>query len=148
VEVTDIYEEIASTQPMDDTISIYLAGPISDGPNPFAWHEQIEERWPDITWINPFKSHTYPRSEAHNHVQEIITEDLNLVRSSDAVLLRRVGGRNLAGASIECYEANRHGIPVVIWNDAESEVPLFLNGHSEEIMEDLSDAVNAVLRLS
>ncbi|QLG62002.1 TIR domain-containing protein [Halorarum salinum] len=127
--------------------TVYLAGPISDGPNPFEWHEKIQSTWPEISWINPFEQHGHSQVKAREHVEEIIARDLEMVKASDAVLLRRIGHRNLAGASIEAYVATEHDIPVIIWNDTEESVPLFLEGHSRAVYESLEEAVNNIFNL-
>jgi hypothetical protein len=124
-----------------------LAGPISDGPNPFEWHEKIQSTWPEITWINPFEQHGHSQVELDQHVEEIIARDLEMVEASDAILLRRLAHQNLAGASIEAYVATEHDVPVVIWNDAEESVPLFLEGHSQVVCDSLEESVNKIFNL-
>lgn len=125
-------------------MQIYLAGPISDGDNPYAWHQRVKETAPDVDWVNPFTLHDFPADSVRNHTDEIIEKDLEAVRSSDAVLLRRIPDYNLCGASIEAREAYDHNIPVVVWNTAETEVPLFLAGHCTEICNSLEMAVSTV----
>jgi len=131
----------------DDSPLVYLAGPISDGSDPFRWHKNIQSKWGNVNWINPFIHHSVPQSEARENIQNIISKDIELVLKSDAVLLRRIEKSNLAGASIEAYVAASHEIPVIIWNDASSQVPLFLEGHSEGVYQDLDEAVNKMLQL-
>lgn len=123
--------------------TIYLAGPISDGSNPYEWHETIQQHSPDIDWINPFTLHDYDDNKVRENADKIIERDLEAVQQSDAVLLRRIANYNLAGASIEAREAFVHDIPVVIWNEADSEIPLFLAGHATTVTENLEDAIAA-----
>lgn len=126
-------------------MTIYLAGPIhQDGSHPYAWHNAIQDHSPEIDWINPFELNNHDRDEVWDHIDEIIEQDLEEVRNADAVLLRRIDEYNLCGASIEAREAHTHEIPVIIWNDAETEVPLFLRGHADEVYESMEEAVEAV----
>jgi hypothetical protein len=124
--------------------TVYLAGPISTGPDPFAWHEDIQSRWPSLRWINPFTQHSHSHSDADKHITETVERDLELVREADAVLLRRVEGQNLVGASIEAREAFINEIPVIVWNTGTSEIPLFLKGHATAVCDSLDTAVGSV----
>ncbi|WP_424005617.1 hypothetical protein ACOZ4I_20340 (plasmid) [Haloarcula salina] len=125
--------------------TIYLAGPIQqDDADPYAWHNAIQDHSPEIDWINPFELHTYNEDEVWDHIDEIIEQDLEEVGNADAVLLRRIDEYNLSGASIEAREAYTKGIPVIVWNDAETELPLFLRGHVDEVYESMEEAVEAV----
>lgn len=127
-------------------LTIYLAGPISDGPNPHAWHEAVQEYDPAVNWINPFDLHGHGDSEVWDHIDEIIEKDLEEVRQADAVLLRRIDKYNLCGASMEAREAYVHGVPVIIWNDAQTQVPLFLGGHADSVFDTMEEAADAAIR--
>lgn len=127
---------------------VYLAGPVSDGENPYEWHERIQQTETNIDWVNPFTLHDFPTETPYDNAPEIIERDLEAVRSSDAILLRRISGYNLSGASIEAREAWVNDIPVIVWNDAESQVPLFLSGHSTAICESADEAIEKVKILS
>ena len=125
--------------------TIYLAGPISqDDSNPYAWHETIQDHSPEIDWINPFLLHSHDEDEVWDHIDEIIKKDLQEIRDADAVLLRRIDEYNLCGASIEAREAYTHGIPIIVWNNAETDIPLFLRGHADEVYETMEGAIEAV----
>ena len=128
-------------------MQVYLAGPISDGPNPYAWHERVEELAPEVDWINPFLIHDIPQDEVRDHTDEIIKTDLTAVRNADAVLLRRIPEYNLCGASIEAREAYINKIPVVVWNTSSSDIPLFLDGPCSVTCESLPDAVSEVTQM-
>lgn len=123
------------------TPTVYLAGPISDGDNPYQWHEAVQNEESSIEWINPFTLHDFPREDAREHIGQIIQTDLEAIRSSDGVLLRRIEGRNLSGASIEAREAYVHDVPVVVWNVADTRVPLFLEGHVDRVHDSMQEAI-------
>lgn len=129
--------------------TVYLAGPITDdASNPYAWHEAIQDHAEDINWINPFKLHDYDRTDVRDHTDQIIRQDLAVVRTADAVLLRRIDAYNLCGASMEAREAHVHEVPVVVWNDAPTAVPLFLEGHAHDIKSSIEEAVEAIRSLT
>lgn len=121
--------------------TIYLAGPLSDDDNPYKWHDQVMSHAPDVDWINPFLIHDDDAIGA-----EIYNADLDAVRSADAMLLHRIDGYRICGAYIEAGVAGEHDIPVVVWNDAESDVPEFLRWHADAICETMADAISGVLK--
>lgn len=128
---------------------IYLAGPISDGENPFAWHEAIQSEHPEVNWVNPFELNDHESEhEARKHAETVIQEDLKAVRGADAMLLRRISGYNLSGASVEAHEAYSNGIPVVVWNEGEGPVPLFLEGIADEVCKKRQHAIERVIHLA
>jgi len=127
--------------------TVYLAGPRSDGNNPFAWHEVVSSYDETVNWINPFLLNEYDsESEAREHKEQVYATDLDAVRQSDVVLLRRIDGYNLCGASIEAGVAMEHvGIPVIVWNDADTECPLMLEALATEVHDDRRASVQAAL---
>lgn len=122
-------------------VTIYLAGPVSEGPNPYDWHEKIQSVASEIDWINPFTIHEYDDDELRDNTDDIIQRDLTAIRDADAVLLRRIDEYNLCGASMEAREAYTHDVPVVVWNDAETQIPLFLEGHADVVVGDMTSAI-------
>lgn len=127
---------------------IYLAGPLSDGDDPFDWHNSIRQSYPSVEWINPFELNEHgSEEEARAHIDEVIQKDLEAIKDADAVLVRRISDYNLCGASIEAREAYVNNIPVVVWNTAEDEIPIFLEGHADGVYQTREDAIEAVLRL-
>lgn len=120
--------------------TVYLAGPLSDGENPHAWHEAVQAAEPDLEWINPFAIHgENPTGE------EIYRGDVDAVVSSDALLLRRIDNYEVCGAYIEAGIAGAHGVPTVVWNDAESDVPEFLLWHADAVCQSMEQAIAEVV---
>lgn len=127
--------------------AVYLAGPLSDGDDPFAWHNAIRRSYPSVEWVNPFELNEHgSEEEARAHIDEVIQKDLEAVKAADAVLLRRISGYNLCGASIEAREAYVNNIPVVVWNTGEGKTPIFLEGHAEAVYDSRENAIQAVIR--
>lgn len=120
--------------------TIYLAGPVSDGDNPYAWHESIQAYETDIEWTNPFVIHDEDATG-----DEIWAKDLAEVRASDGMLLRRMGGYEVCGAYIEAGVAGEYDVPIVVWNDAETEPSEALRWHADSIHETMESAVDEVV---
>lgn len=127
--------------------TVYLAGPRSDGDTPFAWHEAVMGYDKTTNWINPFTLNEYDsESEVREHKEDVYGTDLDAIRRSDVVLLRRIGGYNLCGASIEAAVAKELvDIPVIVWNDAESECPIMLEAVATEVYDNRRSAIQAAL---
>lgn len=127
--------------------TVYLAGPRSDGENPYEWHENVMAYDPTTEWINPFELNDFTSEvEAREHADEVYEQDVNAVALSEAVLLRRIDGYNLSGASIEgAIAAEKCDIPVVVWNDAETDVPLMLESLATEVHDNRVEAIQSVL---
>lgn len=157
---------------MDAKPQVFLAGPAYfHRDDPFKWQKTIQFQRDDVEWINPFKlieiSNTEldvpeerliepeegppPRPEpieARERRDEIIDRDLTEIRSSECVLMYRTHGQNLCGASMEVREAYVQNVPVVVWNDTDRNVPLFLEGHAEEICDSPEEAAKAAATLA
>lgn len=124
---------------------VYLAGPINDGENPYQWHQDVAALAPEIDWCNPFTLNDYSLDEAKTHTAEIFAEDLQAVQDSAAVLVRRIDEYNLCGASMEAFAAYQQDIPVIVWNDADTSIPLFLEAVATDVYQNMSDAVEAII---
>lgn len=131
------------------TRTVYIASPTCDSKNPFAFHDRVRQYEETVEWINPFELNDYDGDEeARQHSETVYSEDLEYVAQSDAVLLRRISGYNLVGASIEGAVARElHDIPVVVYNDADDAVPLMLEALATEVYEDERKAVRSVVEL-
>lgn len=127
---------------------VYLSGPISEGQDPHAWRRRVQNTNTSVDWINPFKLHDIPKGEERDRVQEIIDVVFSELLNCDAVLLRRIENYNLTGASMEAREAYTHAVPVVVWNTAETEIPLFLEGHATEVHADFDTAVDRAVTIA
>lgn len=127
-------------------MKVYLAGPLSKGDNPYDWHEMIESLDGATEWVNPFMLNDYTPEEAQSREAEIAEQDFEAVRESDAVLVRRISEYNLSGASMEAREANAHGVPVVVWNDGDGDVPLMLRSQADSIHDSPESAVREVVK--
>lgn len=124
---------------------IYVAGPIEGYDRLYDYCVEYDDT---VRWINPFELNEYDSgSEAHEHAAEIYEKDLNAVRNSDGLVLRRIDGYNLCGASIEAtVAANECDIPVVVFNDADSDIPLMLDELATTVVDDPKDAVQTVCK--
>jgi len=121
---------------------VYLAGPLSDGRDPYAWIERAKEvgkRRGGVEFVNP-----YTLCDEVAPGSEIYQADVEAVRSCDALLLRRIDHHEVCGAYIESGIAFENDIPTVVWNDADSDVPTFLKWHANVICESLLEAVSEV----
>jgi len=125
--------------------TVYLAGPKSGARDPYKWHKNVMAYDETVNWINPFELNDYTSEEAHENAAEICGQDLDAVRNSDVVLLRRIDGYNLCGASIEAAVALENGIPVVVWNDTHTDVPTMLEGTATEVCEERTEAIQSAL---
>jgi len=125
--------------------TVYLAGPKSGARDPYKWHKNVMAYDETVNWINPFELNDYTSEEAHENAAEVCGQDLDAVRNSDVVLLRRIDGYNLCGASIEAAVALENGIPVVVWNDTHTDVPLMLEGTATEVCEERTEAIQTAL---
>jgi len=123
--------------------SIYVAGQ-RDGHDEFV--EFCESYDSLVEWINPFDLNEYEtEDDAREHGSEVYGKDLDAVRNADAVVLRRVDDYNLCGGTIEATVAMESvGIPVVVYNEAETEVPLMLEALATEVVESQKKAPQRV----
>lgn len=125
---------------------IYLSGPINSGDNPYDWHERVQSAYPETEWVNPFLLQDIPDDELRTRVREIIEKDMSTIHDCGAMLLRRIDKYNLCGASMEAREAYLHDVPVIVWNQADTEIPLFLHGHAEATYQSIEEAAEAAIR--
>lgn len=121
---------------------IYIAGPRCTERDR-CFHEQVTQYDTTAEWVNPFDLNEYnSEDEARRNADEVYGTDLDAVRQSDVVLLRRVEGYNLSGASIEAAVGmEKYGTPVIVYNEADSEIPLMLEALATEVTDDMSEAV-------
>lgn len=98
---------------------VYLTGAVSDWDDPFAWHDELIEAWPDHTFINPYDLNDFELGdeEIYERPHEVVEPALDAVEESDALLVRWDDDAFLVGSSMEIKHANDHDIPVVIWYD-------------------------------
>jgi len=125
---------VSNTPP--DPGRMYLAGPRCEGQYPYAWHRWVADTT-SLSTINPFIETDASSVDADT----VVEHDYLLVRSADVVLLRRIDSYNLCGASCEAEHARANGIPVIVWNDAETAVPLFLSGVATAVVDSRRGAV-------
>ena len=127
--------------------SIYVAGPregYCDYYNELTSYDTTTE------WVNPFEQNEYENEQqAQKNVDEVYGKDIDSLRQCDGIVVRRISDYNLCGASIEAALAvEKMGIPCVVYNDADSEVPLMLEAIATEVVESSLAAAQAIISTS
>jgi hypothetical protein len=98
---------------------IYLTGAVSDWDEPFKWHDELAEEWPEQDFINPYKLNDFELGddEVYERPDEVVEPALDAVEESDGLLVRWDDDAFLVGTSMEVKHASEHGVPVVVWYD-------------------------------
>lgn len=98
---------------------IYLTGAVSDWDDPFAWHDELQEEWPDHEFVNPYTLNDFELGdeEVYERPNEIVEPALEAVESCDGLIIRWDDDAFLAGTTMEMRHAYEHDVPVVIWYD-------------------------------
>lgn len=98
---------------------IYVTGAVSDWDNPFQWHDELEEDWPDHEFINPYTLNDFELGddEVYERPHEVVGPALDAVESADALLVRWDDDAFLVGTAMEMKHAYEHDVPVAIWYD-------------------------------
>ena len=98
---------------------IYLTGAVSDWDDPFAWHDELMDEWPDHEFINPYTLNDFELGdeEIYERPEEVVEPALQAVEESDGLLIRWDDDAFLVGSAMEMKHAHDHDIPIVIWYD-------------------------------
>ena len=98
---------------------LYLTGAVSDWDNPFKWHDELVEEYPDHEFINPYTLNGFDLGddEVYERPAEVVEPALEAVEESDGMLVRWDDDAFLVGSAMEMKHAFEHDVPVVIWYD-------------------------------
>lgn len=123
--------------------TVYLAGPYEDD----GFRSYASNYDQTVSWVDPFELNDFATEKAaREHAGSVYQQDMNALTQSDVCLLRRIDGYNLCGASMEAVIAVESvGIPVIVYNDADSPVPTMLQAVASEITDSRLDAVRNAL---
>lgn len=99
--------------------TIYLTGAVSDWDDPFQWHDELQEEWPDQEFVNPYTLNDFELGdeEVYERPHEVVEPALDAVESADGLLVRWDDDAFLVGTAMEMKHAFEHDVPVVIWYD-------------------------------
>lgn len=99
--------------------TIYLTGAVSDWDDPFQWHDDLQDEWPDQEFVNPYTLNDFELGdeEVYERPNEVVEPALDAVESADGLLVRWDDDAFLVGTAMEMKHAHRHDVPVVIWYD-------------------------------
>lgn len=122
---------------------IYLAGPKECG----GFREYAKQYDRTTDWVDPFELNEYDSErEARDNAGDVYEKDMNEVIQSDALLLYRIDGYNLSGGSMEAVMAvERAGIPVIVYNDAETAVPTMIEAIASTVTSDKLTAIQETI---
>lgn len=98
---------------------LYLTGAVSDWEDPFKWHDELVEEYPDHEFINPYTLNDFDLGddEVYERPAEVVEPALEAVEESDGMLVRWDDDAFLVGSAMEMKHAFEHNVPVVIWYD-------------------------------
>lgn len=99
--------------------TIYLTGAVSDWDDPFQWHDELEEEWPEHEFVNPYTLNDFELGDedVYERPNEVVRPALQAVESADALLVRWDDDAFLVGTAMEMKHAYEHDVPVAIWYD-------------------------------
>lgn len=99
--------------------TIYLTGAVSDWDDPFRWHDELGEDWPDHEFVNPYTLNDFELGdeEVYERPHEVVRPALQAVEDADGLLVRWDDDAFLVGTAMEIKHAYEHDVPVVIWYD-------------------------------
>lgn len=99
--------------------TIYLTGAVSDWDDPFQWHDDLQDEWPDQEFVNPYTLNDFELGdeEVYERPNEVVEPALDAVEYADGMLVRWDDDAFLVGTAMEMKHAFEHDVPVVIWYD-------------------------------
>lgn len=128
--------------------SIYLTGAVSDWDDPFRWHDELSEEWPDYEFINPYTLNEFELGddEIYEQPEAVVEPALDAVESSDGMLVRWDDDAFLVGTVMEMRHAYVNDVPVAIWYDGwRDNLSPWLLYHSRGQFETRDKALKVVL---
>ena len=98
---------------------IYLTGAVSDWDDPFQWHDDLVDEWPDQEFINPYTLNDFDLGdeEVYERPNEVVEPALSAVESADGMLVHWDDDAFLVGSAMEMKHAFENDVPIVIWYD-------------------------------
>jgi hypothetical protein len=98
---------------------IYLTGAVSDWDDPFAWHDELVDEWPNHEFVNPYTLNDFELGdeEIYERPHEVVEPALEAVEDCDGMLVRWDDDAFLVGSSMEMKHAFEHDLPIVVWYD-------------------------------
>lgn len=98
---------------------VYLTGAVSDWDDPFAWHDQLVEDYPNHDFVNPYTLNDFELGDdaIYKYPEKVVEPALSAVESSDSMLVRWDDDAFLVGTSMEMKHAFEHDVPIIIWYD-------------------------------
>lgn len=98
---------------------IYLTGAVSDWDEPFRWHDELVEEYPDHEFVNPYTLNDFELGddEVYERPHEVVQPAEQAVEECDGMLVRWDDEAFLVGSAMEIKHADDHDVPVSIWYD-------------------------------
>lgn len=98
---------------------IYLTGAVSDWDDPFQWHDDLQDEWPEHEFVNPYTLNDFELGdeEVYERPNEVVEPALEAVEDADGMLVRWDDDAFLVGTAMELKHAYEHDVPVTIWYD-------------------------------
>jgi nucleoside 2-deoxyribosyltransferase len=118
--------------------TVYLAGPVTHDSDPDRWREEIQES----NNMNIIEFNDPTNVEVDGKL--LVEEQLQRLKSCDAVLVRLKDKVPTYGTPMEMVYAQAYDIPVVVWHDGQELSPWVMY-HSNDEAQEGNDAVQAIL---
>lgn len=130
---------------------IYLTGAVSDWDDPFQWHDELVEEWPEHDFINPYTLNDFElgSDEVYERPNEVVEPALDAVEEADGMIVRWDDDAFLVGSAMEMLWGWMHDVPIVIWYDGwRDNLSPWLLHTSRGNFEDLEKCVKVILSLA
>jgi len=117
---------------------VYLSGPIQNAECPNQWRIEVEQKYNNIEFLNPFDLGLDPLEDQY----ELVWRELDAIRHVDFVLVKYTPGVETYGTPIEMFWAWINSIPVVVWTEEHPEdLPVFARMFSDAIKAELDACI-------
>lgn len=121
---------------------VYLSGKTTDFDNPIGWHEELQEKYSDHDFINPYSVNDVEvgSGEAYDSPEKIYEPAMEEIQTCDGMLVKWDSDIFLPGTVCEIKEAFDNDIPIVVQDDGRDwiHIKYMANG----IYEDIEKCVN------
>lgn len=100
-------------------VEIYLTGAVSGWDDPFKWHDELVEEYPDHDFINPYTLNDFElgSDEVYERPHEVVEPAESAIENCDGMLVRWESDIFLTGSAMEVKHAADHDVPVIVWYD-------------------------------